>query len=455
MAPSQTIIVSFALMISVGAALLNLPIASKTGRSVGLLNAVFTSASASCVIGLTVVNTAEYWTWFGKGMILLLTQIGALGFMSVMIAAMLFTRHPITLRNRQAIQASFNQDDIGGMAKFAKNVVLITLIFESAGAALLAVSFYFGAPAAVGQSVCQGIFHSISAFCNAGFDNFGSDSLARFQNNTPVNLVMMALITAGGLGFPVWAEMGRFIKNPQKRSVRNRIIHLDLHTKMVFVITAALTLSGFVLFLLFEWSNPATLGLLTPFQRMQAALFQSVTLRTAGFHTIPQEGLTEESKFISCILMLIGGSPASTAGGIKTIAVGILIFSMLSLLKGRNDLEAFKRSLPLDLLQKALTVTSLMLIVTVASTLFLCFSERANPYPHTFLDLLFEACSAAGTVGLGMGITPYLSAAGKIVLIICMYLGRLGPVTVVVALNAKLHAGSDRIGYPNERVIIG
>lgn len=456
--PSQTIMAGFGLMIFLGALLLTLPGASQSGESVGFLDALFTAASANCVTGLVVVNTREHWTGFGKIVILILIQFGALGFMTAMTLAMLFTRRRVTLRNRQVIQASFAQDSIGGMVKLVKNVVLITAIFESVGAVSLAFSFNFssaGSSMTVWESVCQGIFHSISAFCNAGFDNIGREGMMAFQSNVPVNGVIMVLIVAGGIGFTVWSEVGRFIENPQKKPLRVRLVHLSLHSKIVFVFTGILIASGTVLFLLLEWSNPETLGTLPVWQKVQAALFQSVTLRTAGFNTIPQDGLTEASQFCSCILMIIGGSSVSAAGGMKTVTLGIIVFSMLSVLKGRHKLEAFGRTLPLDLLQKALTVATTMIIVVFASTLLLHFTEQTNPYPHTFLDLLFESCSAAGTVGVSTGITPHLSSAGKVVIIICMYVGRLSPVTVVVALNTKLHTSSDGIAFPQERVIIG
>jgi trk system potassium uptake protein TrkH len=341
------------------------------------------------------------------------------------------------------------------MVKLVRNVIWTTLIFETAGAVLLAISFSADSSMTAFESIYQGIFHAISAFCNAGFDNIGPDGLMPFQSNIPINFIIMALIIAGGIGFTVWTEIGQLIKNKKRKSLRIRMIHLSLHTKIVLIVTGILILSGMLFFLLLEWSNPNTLGNLPVWKKIQAALFQSVTLRTAGFNTISQGGLTEASQFISCILMIIGGSSASAAGGMKTVTVGVIVFSMISVLKGRTSLEALGRTLPLDLLQKALTVACTMIIVVFVSTLLLHFTEQSNPYPHTFLDLLFESCSAAGTVGVTTGITPHLSTAGKIVMIICMYLGRLSPVTVVVALNAKLHLNTDNRALLKERVIIG
>lgn len=452
---AQTIMVGFACMIFIGTLLLNLPIASKSGESVGFINALFTATSANCVTGLVVVNTMAHWTLFGKAVILLLIQIGGLGFMTLITAAMILVRRKISLRSRQTIQTSFNQDNIGGMVRLVKRVVLITIVFETVGAVFLTLAFLAGGTMSLPRAIGQGIFHSVSAFCNAGFDNIGTESLVPLQANLPFNFVIMALIIAGGLGFNVWTEIARIIKNKEKRSLRFRLRRLSLHSKIVFTITVILIFGGALFFLMIEWSNPHTLGGMPIWEKVQASLFQSVTLRTAGFNTIPQDGLKEISQFVSCILMLIGGSPSGTAGGIKTVTLGIIIISMISVIRGRGKLEAFGRSLPLDLLQKALSVASIMMIVVFISTTLLHFTELDNPYPHTFLDLLFEACSAAGTVGVTTGITPHLSDAGKTVLIVCMYVGRLSPITVVVALNKKLRAGDDSIGLPEERVIIG
>ena len=452
---AQTIMAGFAAMILIGALLLNLPIASKSGESVGFINALFTATSANCVTGLVVVNTMAHWTVFGKVVILALIQMGGLGFMTLVTMAMIVARRQLSLRSRQTIQTSFNQDNIGGMVRLVKRVVLVTVFFEAVGAVFLAITFAAEGTMSVPRAIGQGIFHSISAFCNAGFDNIGPESLVPYHANIPINLIIMALIVAGGIGFTVWGEIARAIRNREKRSLRSRLRRLSLHSKIVFTVTAILIFGGALFFLIVEWANPNTLGDMPVWEKIQASLFQSVTLRTAGFNTIPQDGLTEISQFVSCILMIIGGSPAGTAGGFKTVTLGVIIISMVSVIRGRNRLEAFGRSLPLDILQKSLSVAGVMLIVVFLSTTLLHFTELNNPYPHTFLDLLFETCSAAGTVGVTTGIIPYLSDPGKIVLIICMYMGRLGPITVVMALNKKLRAGDESIGLPSERVIIG
>ncbi len=453
--PPQTILLGFAAMILIGAFLLTLPIADKSGESTGFLNALFTATSANCVTGLVVVNTLENWTWFGKLVILILIQFGALGFITVLTFGMLLLRRQISLRNRVVIQASFNQNSIGGMVKLVKKVILITLIIEIIGAILLTFIFYNSSSITIFKAVYQGIFHSVSAFCNAGFDIISTDSLTPFRDNSAINFTIMVLIVSGGIGFTVWIELIESFKKRKTHSLKTRILHLSLHSKIVFTVTGILIILGTALFLLLEWTNPKTLGELSIWHKIQAALFQSVTLRTCGFNTINQASLTEMSKLFSCILMFIGGSSASAAGGIKTVTLGIIVISIISVLNGRNRLEAFGRSLPLDLLQKALTVAGTMFIVIFASILILYFTEKESLFSHNLLDLLFESCSAAGTVGVSTGITPYLSPAGKMVIIFCMFLGRLGPITVVVALNMKLHERKDNIAFPGEQVIIG
>lgn len=455
---SQTIMLGFALMILAGANLLNLPIASQSGESVGFLNALFTATSANCVSGLTVVNTMEQWSLFGKIIILALIQVGGLGFMAFITLGLILFNKKISLRNRKAIKISYNQDKIGGMVNLVKKVVQITLIFEFIGAIVLAIIFYLNMDIRLGEAIFQGVFHSISAFCNAGFDNLGSNSLIPFQSNGFMIYTMMFLIVAGGLGFTVWIELIDNFKNKDKKSLRLRIIHLSLHSKIVLVFTNLLIFGGALLFLLFEWSNTNTIANMNIFNKINAVLFQSVTLRTAGFSTISQGQLTDFSKALSSTWMLIGGSSASTAGGMKTVTIAIIIIAMVSALRGKSRIEIFGRTLPFDLLLKSITIVMVILLLVFAATLALYFTEAFNNQSYQFLDLLYEVCSAIGTGGLSTGITPTLSSWGKLILIACMYLGRLWPITMVIALNSKLHDYSgniEAIKLPDERVIIG
>ncbi len=455
--PSQSLAAGFAIIILVGALLLNLPIATHSGESIGFLDALFTATSAACVTGLVVVNTLQYWSPFGKLVILILIQIGGLGVMTIIASGLIFLRKQISLRERLVIQASFNQDAIGGMVRLVKRVLYLTLIIEAIGGLFLTIGFYFTSSISLGRAIIMGIFHSISAFCNAGFDIVGEQSLAPFVANPYMNIVFMLLIVGGGIGYPVWNELLAAINKKRKEKVTTHYLltHLSVHSKMALSITAFLLISGSLFFLLLEWDNPATLGSLSVGGKLWAAVFQSVTLRTAGFSTIDQAGLHEASRFISSILMFIGGSPAGTAGGVKTITLGVIFFTMLSVLRGRNRIEAFHRTLSMELLQKALTVASLLGLVVLGGTILLSFTEQNNTFSHSFLDLLFECASAAGTVGITTGITPFLSIPGKVVIILSMFIGRLGPVTVAFALTLKLNRQIGDIRRPEGRVIVG
>jgi trk system potassium uptake protein TrkH len=453
--PPQIITLSFALMILAGAALLSLPASSANGEGAGFLDALFTAASANCVTGLAVLNTKAQWSAFGKLVILALIQLGGLGLVAVMAAGAALARRKVSLEGSLLIQASFNQDNFGGMASLAKSVAKTTLAFEGIGAVLLAAGFGFGTPGITpGRALWLGVFHAVSAFCNAGFDIIGSEGLAPYQGDWFLNMVLIMLMVSGGLGFTVWGEIFAKREKPNS-SLRRRWGQLSLHAKTALTATAILLLSGAALFLLFEWGNPNTLGPMPAHQKALAALFQSATLRTCGFNTISQGGLEGQSKLLACVLMLIGGSPASAAGGIKTVTIGVIIFSMVSVIKGKKRIEAFGRTIPLELLQKALTVSFAMAMVALASTFILCYTESGLPESFTIMDLLFESVSAVGTAGLTTGATPLLSPAGKIVATVCMFIGRLGPVTVAVSLNMKLGAESGAIAYPHEGVIIG
>jgi trk system potassium uptake protein TrkH len=446
---------SFMLLILAGTLLLNLPIASNDMNSIGFLNAFFSATSASCVTGLTVVNTQAHWSIFGKIVLLVLVQLGALGFITIFTVSLIALKKHISLKNRLLIQATFNQDSTGGMVHLVKYVVFVTFINEIIGAILLFAVFYTSSPIPVSEAVFQGIFHSISAFCNAGFDNIGETGLIPYQLNPWMNGIVMALIVSGGLGFIVWEEIAQIIMNRKQRNIRLGMQHLSLHSKIVFSITGILILLGTIFFLCTEWSNEATIGPLPFMYKVQAALFQSVTLRTAGYNTIDQGSLREISLFFSCILMFMGGSPASAAGGIKTVTVGIIIFSVISTLRGRSRIEAFGRTLPLDLLQKAMTVVCTILFMAFASSFILYFTERGGEIPPPYMDILFECFSASATVGISTGLTHHLSSLGKLVIIVCMFLGRISPVTLVVALSMKMNMNPYTIKYPEERVIIG
>ncbi|WP_179393767.1 TrkH family potassium uptake protein [Lacticaseibacillus absianus] len=451
----QAILISFAAMIAVGTGLLTLPWASQDGQSIGWLNALFTATSANCVTGLVVVNTMQHWTLFGQLVILALIQLGGIGFITVVTGALIVFRRRIGLRQRLTIQTMFNQNTLGGMTRLVLRVLRYTAAIEGLGAVLLTAGFLSADRGyTFGEALWYGVFHAISAFCNAGFDIVGVNSLVEFSGNWLINLTVMALITLGGLGFTVLHEL-RHLLTHRRRPLRVRLHHLSVHTKLVCWVSLGLFVGGTLLFALLEWHNAKTLGAFSTPQKWLAAAFESVTLRTAGFLTVDQGQLTDFSKLLASGLMFVGGSPAGTAGGIKTITLAVLGAAVLSALRGHATLVVFDRQLPLAVLQKALAIVGTLLVVVAVAVLILNFSEVHNAFHPKLLDLLFEVTSAAGTVGLTTGMTPTLSPLGKLVIAACMFIGRLSPLTIAVALNTRLDAHPHTITYPTENVIVG
>ncbi|MDR1688923.1 MAG: Trk family potassium uptake protein [Clostridiales bacterium] len=459
---SHYLAIGFILLIFIGGLILNLPFASLSGESPGFLNALFTATSAACVTGQVVVTTAAQWSNFGRVVIITLIQIGGIGVITLVTVAMKMLNLNITMRERLTIQAAFGQDEAGGMEKLIINVIKVTFAAEAVGAVLLTIGFYTASEIKVsfGQALTWGVFHSISAFCNAGFDIIGENNMMPYAENPIINLTLMCLIAGGGIGFPVWVEICALIKKrlKEKLPLSGMTERLSIHAKVVLSVTGTLIAGGALLFLLLEWDNPQTLAPLSLPGKIMASFFQSVTLRTAGFSTINQAGLNGSSHFLSCLLMVIGGSPAGTAGGIKTVTLGIIMFSMFNAARGREQIVAFKRNFTLHDLQKALTLTAMLFLVVISGAMVLRFTEHNNPFPHTFLDLLFECSSVSATVGLTTGITPYLSNGGKVVLIVSMFIGRLGPTTIAMALtsiNKKADLVGTEMSYPDAELIIG
>ncbi len=454
---TQIIVGGFALIILLGAGLLKLPFATNPGLKTTFLDAFFTSTSAVCVTGLVVVNTYQHWSPFGKVIIALLIQVGGLGFMTLVTTVLIFLGKKITLKERLVIQESLNQSDITGMVRLVKNVVIGTLAIEAITAIFLALRFWMEPDIGFVRAVFMGAFHAVSAFCNAGFDIVGTNSLMGYVGDPIVNVVIMALIIVGGIGFAVWMDLLKVFKlrHDKRFTLRAAWQKLNLHSKLVLQITFILIVSGFVFFFLAEYSNPKTLGPLNIGQKFWAALFQSVSPRTAGFNTIDQSAMHYGSIFFTIVLMYIGGSPGGTAGGIKTVTLSVIIISVLSVIKGKTEIVAHNKSVPLNLLQRSLAVSLMNLTLIIVATTVLTLTEHRMGIAYNFIDLLFEVTSAVGTVGLTLGITPYLSVLGKLVICVCMFIGRLGPVSVAVALSLRLAAGSYQIHYPEEKVLIG
>lgn len=452
MQPARLLVLSFLVLIILGTICLMLPISSKSGEVTPFVTALFTATSAVCVTGLSVVNTLEYWSDFGHFIILLCIQAGGLGFMTLISMGALIMRRRITLRNRLVMQEALSFSTVSGVVRFVRYVVFLTLAVEGIGACLLAVVFIpeFG----MLRGLWYGIFHSISAFCNAGFALVEGDSLSYYVGNGIVNFTIMALIIIGGLGYVVladtWHVLSYKIKAPSHFTWKQTFGKLSLHTKIVWIMTAMLLLGGFVFFLGAEYSNPETLGMLTFKEKIYAAAFHSVTTRTAGFNTIPLAEMTDGSILMTIILMFIGGSPAGTAGGVKTVTIGVLVLCAFSTVRGSEDTVVFGKRISSQTIRRALTIIMIAGTVVTCMLMILIFTEN-----FSFLELLYEVISAIATVGISLGITPQLSVIGQLVIIMAMFIGRLGTITIAMALVAKQRQDKNLVEYPEESVIIG
>lgn len=447
--PTQVLVLGFFIVIMLGAILLSLPISSVSGESTGLIDALFTSTSAVCVTGLVVVNTSVHWSPFGKVIILMLIQVGGLGFMTIASTIFMILGRKISLRDRMMIQESLNQNTLSGMVRLTKNIIIGTLIIETIGALLLSLKFI---PEFGGKGIFYSIFHAVSAFCNAGFDIIGDNSLTPYVGSVTVNFTIMSLIIIGGLGFTVWMDVLKVTKSELRKGLRLKrwFRHLRLHTKLVLVISTSLIVVGFLFFFFLEGFNDATLGTLPLKEKLLGAMFQSVTTRTAGFNTITNADMTDVSKFVTILLMFIGGSPAGTAGGIKTVTIGVIFFEVLSVVRGKEDTEAFDRRIPRNTIKRALAVIMISLFVVMSVTMLLTITENGS-----FMDILFEAVSGFATVGLSLGETQKLSQIGKLIMSLTMFIGRLGPITMAVALTIRNEKKKINIRKPEEKVMVG
>lgn len=441
--PTRIVAGSFAVIIALGTVLLALPVASCSGQSAGVLTSLFTATSSTCVTGLVVADTATQWSMFGQMVILAMIQLGGLGFITIMTLFSLIAHRKIGLSERLIMVSSLNLNNMNGVVRLVRFTLRWTLRFEGIGALILMLRFIprYG----LGQGIWMGVFHSVSAFCNAGFDLLGLESpfqsLIPFQNDPVVLFTVMALIVIGGLGFFVWSDIA------QNRHWKK----FSLYTKMVLVMTGALILLGWGILFAVEWQNPATLGNMPFGEKVMNALFQSVTFRTAGFSAIDQGGLRDTSQALGCVLMLIGGSSGSTAGGIKTVTVAILGLSVLAGFRGRSGVTICGRSIDRRQQTSATTLVLTALLLFLFGAMFLSLFDAVP-----FMDAGFEVASALGTVGLTVGITPTLSEPCRIFLILFMYLGRVGILSCSIAFSTlRSVARETKIKYPVTDVMIG
>lgn len=435
---THIILLSFLAAILIGSGLLALPMASASGEAVAYIDALFTATTSTCVTGLVTLPTVTTWSGFGQAVILLLIQIGGLGVITVFAGIMVMLHRRMGLGDRLLLQDAFNLNSLSGLIRFVKRVLAGTFAVEGVGALLCMPVFVpqFGL-----RGIWISIFHSVSAFCNAGIDILAQDSLCQYATHPLINGVTMALIVLGGIGFIVWWDV-LYVLQGKKR-------HLMLHSKIALITTAVLILGGAAAIFAFEYHNPQTIGNLGLWDKIQVSLFQSVTTRTAGFATVMQENLTDGSALVSMILMMIGGSPVGTAGGMKTVTVTVLLASALATIRNQEEVAMFNRNLSKAAIRKALAVACMALGIVVAATLLLAaVSDRP------LLDLAYEAVSATATVGLTRNLTPFLNTFGKLIMITTMYLGRIGPISLAIAFRVR-RANPDMIKNPTEEISVG
>lgn len=441
LSPMKTIAVVFAGMILLGALLLTLPAASRSGISCGFRPALFTATSATCVTGLVLYDTYTQWSGFGQFVIISLIQIGGLGFMSAATLFVFFLRKRIGLKQRLVMAQALSVSDMDGIVHLQKNVLKGSFAIEGIGAAILFVRFLpeYGFV----NALKWGIFHSISAFCNAGFDIFGcitpGASLMEFQSDPVVLLTLSALVVIGGLGFLVWQDLA------EHRSFGK----CSVYTRLVLVTTLGLLLIGWAVICLLEWNNPGTLGPMSAGDKLLNGLFQSVTLRTAGFVAIDQALMTDSGKAASMILMLVGGSSGSTAGGLKTVTFVVLMLFLAARARGRSTVCVYKRTIPQSQVLDAMTLASLMMGLAYVGAIFISATS-----PVSFIDALYESVSALATVGLTAGATTNLSIPAQFLIILYMYFGRVGMLTISLGFLSGDRA-EERFHYAQTNLLIG
>ena len=445
---TQIIALGFFVAILIGTALLMLPVSSADGRVTPLIDSLFTATTSICVTGLVVVPTYLHWSAFGKVVILLLIQLGGLGIISFTTGIMMVIGRRITLHDRILLEDALNLNTLSGLVAFLRKIFCGTFIIEGIGA--LGYTFLFIPKYGLLRGIWYSIFHSVSAFCNAGIDLLGNSSLCNYLTNTWMNIVTMFLIISGGIGFIVWLDLLDAFKNliKKKKAFSYIVKKLPIHTKLVLITTFILLFGGMLLILLFEYDNTATIGNLDFYHKILASLFQSVTTRTAGFLTISQSSLRPHTALICMFLMFIGGSSIGTAGGIKTTTFALLVLNTIMIVKGQNHVTVFHKTIPHKTHQKAIAVTLVsFMVLGVAIITMSCFETGS------LMDIAYEVTSAIATVGLTRDFTPHLHLIGKTIIIICMYLGRIGPLSLAILFNNNTKRSL--IAYPHEDVTVG
>ena len=442
---THIILLSFLSAILAGSILLSLPISSADGKATEFTDALFTATTSTCVTGLVVTPTVSSWSIFGQVVILILIQIGGLGVITIMSGIMILLHKKMGISDRMLLQDAFNLNSLSGIVRFVKKVVKGTFIIEAIGALLYMTVFIpdFGL-----KGIWISVFTSVSAFCNAGIDIIADNSLCNYALNPVINAVTCLLIIIGGIGYIVWWDILRVVKNSFKKKTK-LLSSLTLHSKIAITSTVFLIFAGAFLIFVFEYSNPKTIGEFTLLEKIQASVFQSVTTRTAGFATLPQENITNASATVCLLLMFIGGSPVGTAGGIKTVTFAVLIVSALCSIRNKEDTELFGRQITKQAVSKAVAVTFMSFLIMFTSTVLLSAVTQAST-----LDILYETVSATATVGLTRNLTPSLNTIGKLIITATMYLGRVGPISLAIAFGQRKENQSI-VRNPIEQIIVG
>ena len=445
MNPPQIIVISFLSAILIGAVLLSLPIATKTGERMPFEDSLFTATSATCVTGLIVRDTGSYFSWFGKTVILVLVQMGGLGIMTFSTLFAIFLGRKLTIRDDLIIQRTMANKGVQNLGVLIKYIIFITLGMEGLGAIFLAFRWSKITSWGTLETIINSVFHSISAFCNAGFSLFPK-SFTTFLGDTWINLTMVSLIIIGGIGFMVIMEIPKLFK-------KKPYYHVSIQSKVAITVSLVLIIAG-TFFFFFAEQNNALSGFSLK-ERILPSLFQSVTARTAGFNTVNIGSLATPTLFILIFFMFIGASPGSTGGGIKTCTFGVLLATAFTMIRNKDKVSVFKRTIPKEVVRKALVVLFLAAAWICLATLFLTITEakRLGTTDNYFLKMLFEATSAFGTVGLSTGVTQSLSILGKFIIIVTMFIGRIGPLTMALAI--ALQQEKIAFSYPEEKIMIG
>lgn len=445
---TQIIILSFLTAILIGALLLSLPATAADGQATPFIDALFTATTSVCVTGLVVVTTASHWSLFGHIVILVLIQIGGLGVITMTTTVMMLLGKKISLSNRMLLGDAFNLDTLQGLVQFLRRVFKGTILVEGLG--MLAFLPVFVPEYGVAKGIWYSLFHAVSAFCNAGIDILGDNSFMPYVHNVWANVVTMVLIVLGGIGFVVWWDVVSVVRKRLHSGAGKRKLFesFSLHTKLVLCMTAFLLVFGTFLILLFEYDNPQTIGSFSFGEKLLAAMFQSVTLRTAGIATISQKGLTTPSVIISLFFMFTGGSSVGTAGGVKVTTVAVILLAVRGTVRGQEDVTCFNRRISEKVVRKSFAIVFISFIASVAAVIAMRLLETGET-----VDMIFEVYSALGTVGLSRDFTATVGLAGKLILSICMFLGRIGPITMVIAFTMRYTQSPERL--PEGRITVG